>query len=348
MVIKNMKMLKYEVHASKNNRYWVEILFFLVMWVIAVFNYSNADYESYRLIYDFYIPNGTGFSVMPDIGYYALCVVGRHVGLTFQIFRGVYITLALFFLVKGFSFFAKNKKNIYVLYLLFPFLIEVVQYRFFMAVAIMLYALPYLKEGCYKKYIIFVILAASQHSSALIYLLFLLCMLEEKRMKHLVGIIVIAETGVFWVAPMVLNTILGMFMPQLSMYLNSGFYTKYLYFVFLAIEVLLLVWVEKIQIKSGTLLMCFTNKLLWIALCFVPFILIDDNFVRLYRGSMPIVYSAIYFQLEKHRYVNWKNLVAIILSVLMYYVFLSQHSITNWVNVTGPIFKYNYFFELFR
>lgn len=337
-----------EVDSTKKNRYWVEIIFFLVMWVIAVFNYSNADYESYRLIYDFYIPNGTGLSVMLDIGYYALCVVGRHVGLSFQTFRGIYITLALLLFVKGFSYFAKNKKNIYLLYLFYPFLMEVVQYRFFMAVAIILYALPYLKEEHYKKYIIFVVLAASQHSSALIYLLFLMCMLEVNKLKHLVRIMVIVETGVFLVAPAVLSTILGRFIPQLSIYLNSDSYTRYLYFAFLAIEVLLLIWVEKIQIQPDTSLMSFTKKLMWIALCFLPFILIDDDFVRLYRGAMPIVYSAIYLQMEKHRYANWKNIVAIILCVLMFYVFLSQHSATNWINVTEPIFKYNYFFELFR
>lgn len=170
----------YKMQSIKNNNYWVEIIFFLVMWVVAVFNYSNADYESYRLIYDFYIPSGAGLSVISDIGYYVLCVIGKHIGLTFQTFRAIFITVALFFFVKGFSYFAKNKKNIYILYLFFPFLMEVVQYRFFMAVAIMLYALRYLKEGHYKKFIILVILAASSHLLALIYLLFLLCMLEEK------------------------------------------------------------------------------------------------------------------------------------------------------------------------
>lgn len=167
-------------------------------------------------------------------------------------------------------------------------------------------------------------------------------------MKYLVGCIVIAETGIFLVAPTVLNDMLGKFIPQLSIYLNSDSYTKNLCFVFLAIEVLLLIWVEKIQIRLDTPLMNFTKKLLWIALCFVPFILIDDDFVRLYRGAMPIVYSAIYVQMNKHRYANWKNLVAIFFCALMYYVFLSQHNTTNWVNVTEPIFKYNYFFEIFR
>lgn len=61
-----MENYKEKVQLLKNNSYWVEIIIFLVMWVIAVFNYSNADYESYRLIYDYYIPNGTGLSVMPD------------------------------------------------------------------------------------------------------------------------------------------------------------------------------------------------------------------------------------------------------------------------------------------
>lgn len=343
-----MENYKEKVQLLKNNSYWVEIIIFLVMWVIAVFNYSNADYESYRLIYDYYIPNGTGLSVMPDIGYYALCVIGHYFGLTYQSFRGIYITFALLIFIKGFSYFAKNKKNIYILYLIFPFLMEVVQYRFFMAVSIMLYALPYLKEGHYKKFIILIILAASLHFSAIIYLLFLLCMIEEKKMKYLVGCIVIAETGIFLVAPTVLNDMLGKFIPQLSIYLNSDSYTKNLCFVFLAIEVLLLIWVEKIQIRLDTPLMNFTKKLLWIALCFVPFILIDDDFVRLYRGAMPIVYSAIYVQMNKHRYANWKNLVAIFFCALMYYVFLSQHNTTNWVNVTEPIFKYNYFFEIFR
>lgn len=265
---------------------WINVIFFSILWFFSVLNYANVDYDNYRLIYEYYIPNGAGLSVMPDFGYYFLCKLGISIGLNFVTFRGIYITVALLFFVSGINYLSLNNKNVYVLYAFFPFCLEVVQFRFFMAVALMIYALRFLYEKKMIAYVLFIIIGAIQHSSSLVYLLFLLSYMDYKRLKRFVLYLTVGISGVFLVVPSLLSRLFGKFFSQLNIYLSLNSYTIYLFVIHLVMAVFAVVWNRKIAIKEETKMNIFLQKALLIMICFTPFIMLNQNFTRLYRGGV--------------------------------------------------------------
>lgn len=264
----------------------INAIAFAVFWIFSVFNYANADYDNYRLIYEYYIPNGAGLAVMPDFGFYLLCKLAISMGITFAVFRGIYITIALIIFVKGIDYLSYRNKNIYILYAFFPFCIDVVQFRFFMATAIMLYALRFLNEKKAIAYVVLILIGATQHSSAVTYLLFLLSYMDYNKLKNWVFGLTVVMSTVFLVMPSILVRLFGNVFSQLNVYLSFNAYTIYLFAIHLVMALFAVVWNRKMSTKEKTDMNIFLQKAMLIMVCLTPFIILDDNFTRLYRGGM--------------------------------------------------------------
>ena len=154
---------------------------FFIIAFIATISYLGkdvADFENYETAYN-YISMGNYYKDL-GVGWYYLCTIGAKLGLGYLQFKTLIIIVSMLLVNSTIKYFTKDckyKSFIWSLYLIFPVLLDCVQIRFFLAEAIVLYALRFLfdsnKRGIIK-YIILVLLAATVHSSVLLYLIFLL------------------------------------------------------------------------------------------------------------------------------------------------------------------------------
>lgn len=331
----------------------IKTIFFLLLWTIAVFSYDIADYKNYKLVYEVYLPHSfmTAFYAMPDIGFILLCKIASILGLSFALFRGIYLTCALWFLFKGVEYWSEKCVFVYCLYAFYPFLLDIVQFRYFLAYSIVLYAIRFLKTNETPKYIILIILAATQHFLVLVYLMFLLLGLKMDKLKITVITVTVCEVIVFLFAIPNIITLLDSLIPRLSLYssVNISLESITLFIEYLIMGIVIFIFallVHKTDIDQESF--DFLVKLSVIAICFIPFILIDDDYVRIYRGVLPLIYVMLYTKLRDRRYTVLTNIFIIAVVGLLFYIHLSPHSIANYEAVTKLVFEKNYLIELFR
>lgn len=149
-----------------------KILFVLMlswMWLLFTFNYDNADYEMYRNIYE-------GHYGSSEILFSYLCRFFYNIGFSFEVFRGIYCFVCLILIGTTINKYSNSKNISLVLYFLFPFILDAVQIRHFMAISIITYALPLLNENSKKNYIKYIILnliAVGFHYATLFYFIFI-------------------------------------------------------------------------------------------------------------------------------------------------------------------------------
>ena len=321
------------------------VLLLLLAFVSAVFCYDNADYYSYTLIYDYYTPQGLGNSQIVDFGFVALCKLFYSFGCSFVVFRGIYVGVACFNMYKSIQYFTDNSKVPIILYLLFPFALDVVQMRYMFSLSIVIYSLRFLKEGKITKYIIGVIIASTQQLVTVLYLLLIITVLENKKAVKLVKIVFAAELVSFLALSSLLNGFIQDYLLHYNTYLSYSQYSIKLALLYFVMSISL-IYLTKAQYSKNTNNDFVTNIIL-VSILFVPFIFIDENFTRLYRGMIPFVYIG----LEKSKRIFYKKsdnlFVAVLYCIVMFYIHLSPHNAYHWEHVFLALFTNNYFWNLF-
>ncbi|MEE5988832.1 EpsG family protein [Ligilactobacillus equi] len=151
---------------------------FLVIIFLVSLSYFSAkakvsDFYSYSNIYN---NISVGKLYQTGYGWYVLNNIGRNYGLDYNQYKAVSIAILLtcvFITVK--VFIGEYSNLVAGLYLLYPALIDTIQLRFFTALVIVLVGLLFLvqeKKWATITYVIFVLIAATVHTSAYFYLLF--------------------------------------------------------------------------------------------------------------------------------------------------------------------------------
>lgn len=90
------------------NHIWI-----VVYSIIAIFGYNCSDYTSYKHVYEVLVPAGLGLYAVPDIGYDILCRIGSFLGVSFEIFRGLYLFAALILFYKGVCYFCDKPSRVF-------------------------------------------------------------------------------------------------------------------------------------------------------------------------------------------------------------------------------------------
>lgn len=333
------------LHGLREKKYIIAIFIFSVF---AVFCYGNADYDNYKLIYNFYAKNNVVNNGIVDSGFMQLCKLFVNSGMTFEVFRGLYIFIALCILVNAVAYFNENKKTTYLLYLLFPFALDIAQMRHLMAVSIVLYGLRYLEKKQILKYCLFVVIASTQQISAIVYLLFILALVrKEKTFRY----IIIASVAEYLVILVFSRYILQAFVSRFIHFSVYSSFTSYS----IRLSLLYMIMAIGIAVYSNFFMLrdfnddrkMFLNSVVLCSVLFVPLILINENMARIYRGVVVLIYSRLLVKSEKNQ-INIKNIIPLIICAILFYIHLSPHNINHWERVVKPIFDNNYFFELFR
>ena len=157
---------------SKKNSKIIAFLFLVFMWLLFWGNYKNADYINY---YNFFISYTFGGNIIlsSEIGYQLLNKVIAYFTNDFAVFRLIISLLGLGLISSTVEKYTKYTGIVYVLYFIYPFLLDIVQIRNFLAMSIFIFSIRYLisekKEDNFK-YILCILIASSIHYAAILYL----------------------------------------------------------------------------------------------------------------------------------------------------------------------------------
>ncbi|MGN1042051.1 MAG: EpsG family protein [Christensenellales bacterium] len=297
----------------KKNRFFLFAVIFII-WLLFALNNGNIDYANYKNEYDAIgMGNGSGYF---EIGFEFIMRIGGFLHMSYAVFLAVLATICVIFLYKIIGFFARNNTFVWILYLIYPFVFDVVQYRNLLAALICLYALRFIvgkdKLGVLK-YVAHVLLAMTFHMSAIVYLLFLLIKIKNwKRLTVLCLIINVLMITALFTKEHLESLLTKLRLDRYVRYDISGSvstFVQYLlvYLFFLALSL----------IKYRRRYNCVAFKLVLIISVYVPTILLNGTAARLFRNAFLLIYCILaaesgYVDKTTQRFINFAMFFAML------------------------------------
>jgi len=339
--------------------------------ILMASNTHNPDYYIYKRWYEFNIIGTSEYL------YFFISGLFNKIGFSFDIFRIIYSIICLLLINSTVRKIYGDSVFFWFLYFLYPFMMDVVQVRNFIAMSIFIYAIPLLLSKKRWDWLIFLALLAAAVFFQKIFILFLpvaflMKFKESKIFKYImvIGILIVVMLTIFFSSGLgiVSNWLLENFAEydfRINTYMKSNFeFVKQLFFV--AANFFLLFWSKKIldnrkkiepeiftrDLKAG-LQFKFVELMYWINLfifLYSPLIVINSSFSRLFRNVIPLNYLAAvctisFIKPDKSQ----KNLNKIIYisAILGYALFNFGYRIYKdyLYSILIPLFKYNYFFD---
>lgn len=317
----------------------------LILVYFGLFSYGVADYSNYELIYDYYTLQVNANGVV-DTGFLLLCKLFKYAGIPFPVFRGIYIFIAITILVKGVERYDKNSNMPLLLYIVFPFALDIVQFRWFMVSAIVIYSIKYIENKKITKYIVAILIAATQQISAIIYLILLLVHVDKKKMHRIVMVVTLAEMASLLALR---GTILGRVSQVFTHYVDymSSSYSSKLCIMYLAMNAAIMLY-DYFFIKNKDKIDEMMMSILCSLFMLIPFIMMNENFTRLYRGLVLLVYCRLFRRTNRRWTFNPRSMVAFVFCAIMFYIHLSPHNLSHWNRIVVPLFENNYLLDWLR
>lgn len=319
-------------------------LAFLMAWILIAGNFNNADCGQYELRYE------SGMGVTVDIGFSFLCNTFYNLGFDYQAFKGIisFVCLLLVFrTIKKLSFHPAIGA---AFFLIFPFIIDITQFRNFVSYSIVFSALPYLldsKKSSLAKYVAIVLLASSVHTASLFYLVFALSKIKIK-----VWYVITIAIFVY----LAKEAIKGYFLIQFdTQKLENLTQTSLLGAIAGSLVVILnylLIWYvhknykkwKPAPVKMSQKALAFCSENTWIycnmlVLLVIPFLFDNGNYSRIYRNiavlNMIFMYNAYYLNKQK-RYI-------LMLCYYSYFVITTYLMGSYFSDIFAPVFYNNAF-----
>ena len=168
------------------------VIFFAITWILFAFNTDNADYQNYANAF-----KNVGYGLENnyfETGFLFLTRLAILVGLNYPAFLAMIATISLLLVASSVFYLTNNRSFVWLLYTIYPFVFDVVQYRNFLAFSIVFFALRFLVDENKKsllKFVLLVIIATTIHSSSIIYFAFLL--VKVKSNKKFISICLCAD-----------------------------------------------------------------------------------------------------------------------------------------------------------
>ena len=322
---------------------------------IAITSKNIADLETYEMLYN------TGSTALEQ-GYTLLAYLGRSLGFDYVTFRGFLFVTGFLLIWIGLRRLRINVNLVLGLYAIYPFTMDVIQNRNLLATSIIIFSIPWLcseKKGNTIKYIIGVLLATLIHRIAIVYLVLLLAKKgrnEVLRKRFLSTLVVLSFllALVMRIAPGTTQVVINFLMS-----INRERTTAYTQ-VLLRWGFLLFWTMELLYVLSSKILIdgiknesfstnnndwpAFSNAeiidlIYWVNLCcccFLPLLMININFYRIYRDISLINYMQLPILLglqDKQR--KW---IGIVIFLVAFVLNVSQNIGLAPEDVYYPIF----------
>ena len=340
---------------------------FLVLfaWVVAGLNTWNPDYDGYRLAYE-----NICWEIIPNsraMGYAFTMFVFNSLGFSFQGYMALMSFLILLSIYKSIKFYMGNGNMAFLAYLIYPFLIDPIQIKQWIASAIIFFSLRYLLETTRKnfyKFFICLVLAVLMHSSCMYYAIFMLVFIVKSPFVLLVASIV-ASISMTTLASIFINKIryLDFFVEltkgQLDNYLLSAneVASKTYLFLLIGLTIGVVLYIKEYGFTRGQKVVNnqireYSDILTKVSLLCIPslgFMIVHQEFYRLFRG-MFVVYYAMFFYKRNALSRSFKILFIMAGLAIALFMFYKEFSSTAYYYeaVTKSLFENNMLFDWFE
>lgn len=337
----------------------------LLAWIIAGLNTWNPDYDLYKLSY-----NNMNWEKITDtraIGYSFVIFIFKSLGFSFQGYMALMSFLVLLSVYKSIKQYTNNYNLAFLAYLIYPFLIDPIQIKQWVASAIVLYSLRYLTETTKRNIIRFAIcalLATLVHSSCVYYAVFILVFFIKSPFTLLVTSVV-ASVSMLSLASVFIDKIryLEFFVQwtkgQLDNYLLSAneVASKTYLFLLIGLTIGILLYIKEYGFTRGqkvanNQIREYSDILTKVSLLCIPslgFMIVHQEFYRLFRG-MFFVYYAMFFYKRNALSRSFKILFIMAGLAIALFMFYKEFSSTAYYYeaVTKPLFENNMLFDWFE
>lgn len=344
----------------KNNKFilWSTLI---VIGIIFSGDINNTDMIYYSQYY--YNALTRGFKGT-EIGFNTLIRICYHLDLGLIGMRAIIYIVSTALINTTIKKICKNIHLYYGIYISFLFFIDTIQLRNFMAMAIFIYAFPYLCKGhnYILKYIILILFATTFHSTAIFYLLFLFVKIRNKKVVtqllvitiYLFEIIVIFNKGRIPFIKRFSDFLIVNDKARLGQYLTTYTKTGSVEVVFLIIFSIILVYYSKKILKKSleknSEIILFTDTILYCVifqLILVPFLWLNVEFYRMPRNILPLIYCIVInalFSIKKFTNQKITLLLLLIINITSWTI-IAYGKISGWSYIYEPIFYNNAFFK---
>lgn len=282
------------------------VLLFMLMWIIMGFNTQNPDYEYYNNLF-LRAKHGISYHAV-ETGFWFLINISVKLGIDYSMFIKIYTLIGLMLIGNSIVKYTKKSSLVLLLYMCYPFLLDVVQIRHFMAMAIFIFAMRYLEEYSKKnllKYIACIVIAASQQIIALSFLVYILVYFTDQKKATALAVIFTIVNVICYRYALRTSLITRILSLRDKTIDYSGGYTVrqlLLYVCFYIFLILFCVFLKKINKKNDNNF--FMYKICLYSTIFIPFLMIDFQYTRLFRGSIIVLYIFITRQISALRKEN--------------------------------------------
>lgn len=351
----------------------VTIIFLIIM---MGGNISNPDTVIYYNIYNSteFFSKDFGFGIMVKIAHDFL-------KLDINQYRLILAIIGLGIMYKTVNKYIKNPMIYYLLYFLYPFMMDVVQVRNFLVMCILLCSFGYLLEKNRKniiKYIILILIASSIQKTALVYLpLIFIHKIEDKKIMRKIIIVLASVSLIIGMNGRLVSIIGSMLLNTVSDNLegSAGFLTRNTQYGWIIlwgeqiVNVCLVYWCKKIFLGSQKLYCQYKNRLkisydygvqffnilYWCNIylfCFCPLYVLNINFYRIMRNVMVINILGFCLIWEiskvlKRQYRFLYRFVVFGYAVFMFYVNFFYNGGGEYIDsILKPMFKENWIMQM--
>ncbi|WP_158589211.1 EpsG family protein [Atopobacter sp. AH10] len=352
-------------------KYWLfhalSILLILMLVALMCLNRGNPDFQNYS---NFYWDKDDFLKRQHEMGFFWLTRLGRLLNLTYEQFYTAITGLGLFSLIAWFYRYSKYPALALAFYMVFPFLLDIVQLRNFLVMGIALWAFSLLmeaKEEPTYRYLSLslLLLAGTIHNTAFIYIPFWLVLqwpsiwvILSSGLAFTVSLLIprfLTEASLAQSSSHVLQRYAYLFRGQVSL-------PGRIFFISLSLALCLAVYFIQYSLDQDRLLEAgvkpkafqslsqLAKKLSYLSFGLMPLFFQSVDFFRIFRNFLPLYWLlfSIYFLVPlkaQHKRLEKLVLSLFLLGILCVtcYVLLI---FSNTDNVIRTVFKENILLRL--
>lgn len=323
---------------KSNLKFWV---FWGLIDALVVCNYSNGDYEGYKIMYY----NSSFNSYWLEPGYCLLEKIFSYIGVDFFAFRGLIVTISLFLIAIAIQHFSESPTFTLLLYCVYPMILDSVQLRNFLSSAICIFALIFLEKKNKRGIIYFVtlvVVATTIHTVAITFLLLLVTLIvKEEMLKKICITFFIMSSAIMLVFRKQLAGIIQIIF--LKLYKNIVFtYDNVISWLIMA--ALFEIYIGYLSSKSKTNKFIFSCA--YMSCIIMPLMIFRFDFYRVYRNFLVVNYMALSSKHVKGT-LSKGNIVLTVLVIILFTIQLSPRNGGNFEIATFPFIHDNYFMDWF-
>jgi len=333
------------------------VLYSSILFMALLFGgiYNCADDNAYQNFYSYIKTYGLTSYSSTEYGFVFLAYIGTKIGLSYRLFRTMIAVVGLYLMQKTAFEYTRKYSLVFLLYFIYPFMIDVIQFRNFLSSAIVIYSMQFIVDGSKRsnyKYLIGIIIAFSIHYIAVFFLPFVFIKKYSIRRLARVALISVPVFCILTSTPLIPNMIRNIVSEEQMIHLNFYFQRANWGFLllwarqlsFFTLTYLCFLIIEKSDLEDNW--KAFNNLIIklnifTIIVCF-PLLMFNGNFFRLLR---PILFLN-YILISQLMYLEArKGFLYFGLAVFLTLIYFGMDIVTqaNVKTVLIPFFQSNYY-----